>query len=254
MTQVTRELCSVLAELFIGCICSRAWFWCNKCNAVCWNNLCIFQAWFHFIQRARTERRREIAMAWCWSQGVQGSVSYLMWVCVCVNKEEHTCGCFLLPIIGDIFFSVRWMEVTTKSFSLPPSLSSLHNPFIFRPPCHNVSQCNFIQYYCQSLHFPSLLPTHMSILLYFTHYIFSFRPPSFSPVNLSLCCSNPHLSLSSFPESFPLSVLHDFVHISLTSSSLALSPPSLNPVSCPKPLNIIELCCFSGHSNSLWVC
>lgn len=155
MTQVTRELCSVLAELFIGCICSRAWFWCNKCNAVCWNNLCIFQAWFHFIQRARTERRREIAMAWCWSQGVQGSVSYLMWVCVCVNKREHTCGCFLLPIIGDIFFSVRWMEVTIKSFSLPPSFSLI----LFAQSFHflaSLPQCLPMQFHTVLLPKPPL--------------------------------------------------------------------------------------------------
>lgn len=130
--------------------------------------------------------------------------------------------------------------VTIKSINSLPHSSSLilfAQSFHLWPLRHHVSKCTIIlqpiSYYisAKASIFPSLLPTHMSIPLFFTLYIFSFRLPPFRPVNLCLCCSNPHLSLSSFPRSFPLSLLDPSVPFSLTSSNLALSLPSLNPVS-----------------------
>lgn len=74
---------------------------------------------------------------------------------------------------------------------LPSSLSSLHNPFIFWSLHHQVSKRTLILQpisYGISAKvsiFPSLLPTHLSIPLYFMLYIFRFRP-STRLVNLLL--------------------------------------------------------------------
>lgn len=136
-----KGLCSALAKLSFGCICSRAWLtvW---YTAVCWNNLSIFQAWFHFIQRARRERARD-------REGKSGGfmlesrgpgISILACVYMFVQGEERVCTwmfCFAYtPENAEVTggncqkpqsptFLLRYPLCTILSFS---SLSTIMSP------------------------------------------------------------------------------------------------------------------------------
>lgn len=110
-----------------------------------------------------------------------------------------------------------------------------------------------ISYYISVKVFPSLLPTHLSVLSYFILEIFWFGPPSFRVVNLSLCCSCPQLLLSFIPRFVP------FLSDLLNDIFLPGSKPSFSkPCEMPQVLKLYPffwaLGDLSGVRGPLFVC
>ena len=181
MRQASEGLCGVQAELVPGYVCSGAWFWCNKLQCAG-----IISPYFRPDFTSVTERgHRAKERVWWLHVRVKRSRDQHPTSCVCVclsvcgREGERACTwvCCFAYLAEDIFFSLRWTEPVKKKKKtvshLPSPWSSLHNPFIFWPLCNRVSKCTLILQpisYCISAKasiFPSLLPTHLSILLDF---------------------------------------------------------------------------------------
>ena len=143
------------------------------------------------------QRQSLVAQAPCWSEELQGS-PFTDKVSLKERKKQRAClwVCISLPMVKSIFFSLKWTKVTMNSlpfyFSLP-LFAQVFNFLASPTSCFQIhsSATNFRLYFCQSFNFLIISPTHLSILLYLSLYIFSFSPPSFRLVNLRLYCSNP---------------------------------------------------------------
>lgn len=118
----------------------------------------------------------------CWSQGVQGSASYLVILSLCEREREKACMwvcCFAFSR-GYIFQSEvnrgnNQKHQQSPTFLLPYPLCTILSFMASPPSClqmHYNSATNFILYFCQSLHFPfTSTHSHVNPPLLHTLYI-----------------------------------------------------------------------------------
>lgn len=175
---------------------------------------------------SKSQADNAVALFWR-SPGIRSSA------CWCLRAGDFTCGCFVFCLwhAGYIFQSEvnRGRSKSLTIFLLPHPLCKIllyfgPTPIVspealwFYQISHNISAKASI--------FPSLLPTHLSVHLNFTRYVFSFGPPTSSAVNLSLWCFAPHLSLAFFKIISSLGAI--FLLQRFSSSPPCEMPPALN--------------------------